>query len=144
MNIEQEGIELETINPDNDTIVLPDVEDNETEVDTSDNTQVETEVEDIENTDVKNSVDEEKESLQRGLNKERRLRKEAEKKNKEFEAKLRAAEEYKKNNKLDELQNVKSYNMIAINKGEIEENLLPKLLTVINLIIVNWKRNLQT
>lgn len=96
MNIEQEGIELETINPDNDTIVLPDVEDNETEVDTSDNTQVETEVEDIENTDVKNSIDEEKESLQRGLNKERRLRKEAEKKNKEFEAKLKALEEANK------------------------------------------------
>ena len=95
MNIEQEGIELETINPDNDTIVLPDVED-ETEVDTSDNTQVETEVEDTENADVKNSIDEEKESLQRGLNKERKLRKEAEKKNKEIEARLKALEEANK------------------------------------------------
>lgn len=96
MNIEQEGIELETINPDNDTIILPDVEDNETEVDTSDNTQVDTDVETIGNTDVENSVDEEKESLQRGLNKERRLRKEAEKKNKEFEARLKALEEANK------------------------------------------------
>ena len=96
MNIEQEGIELETINPDNDTIVLPDVEDNETEVDTSDNTQVETNVDNTENADVENSVDEEKESLQRGLNKERRLRKEAEKKNKEFEARLKALEEANK------------------------------------------------
>lgn len=96
MNIEQEGIELETINPDNDTIILPDVEDNETEVDTSDNTQVDTNVEDIENTIVENNSIDEKESLQRGLNKERRLRKEAEKKNKEFEAKLKALEEANK------------------------------------------------
>lgn len=93
---EQEGIELETINPDNDTIIFPDVEDNETKVDTSNNTQVETDVEGIENTDVKDSVDEEKESLQRGLNKERKLRKEAEKKNKEFEARLKALEEANK------------------------------------------------
>ena len=96
MSIEQEGIELETINPDNDTIILPDVEDNETEADISDNTQVDTDVEDIENTDVENSVDGEKESLQRGLNKERRLRKEAEKKNKEIEARLKALEEANK------------------------------------------------
>ena len=96
MNIEQEGIELETINPDNDTIILPDVEDNKTEADISDNTQVDTDVEDIENTDVENSVDGEKESLQRGLNKERRLRKEAEKKNKEIEARLKALEEANK------------------------------------------------
>ena len=53
---EQEGIELETINPDNDTIVLPDVEDTETGVDTTNNTEVETNVEDT-NTDVKSSVD---------------------------------------------------------------------------------------
>lgn len=90
---EQEGIELETINPDNDTIVFPDIEDIETDVDTSDNTEIETEVDGIENTDTKNSVNDEKESLQRGLNKERKLRKEAERKNKEFEAKLKALEE---------------------------------------------------
>lgn len=93
---EQEGIVLETINPDNDTIVLPDVEDTETDVDASNDTQVKTEeVEDIENTDVKNSIDE-KESLQRGLNKERKLRKEAEKKNREIEARLKALEEANK------------------------------------------------
>lgn len=96
MEDEQEGIVLETINPDNDTIILPDVEDIETDVDTSDNTQIETDTENTENTDVENSVDEEKESLQRGLNKERRLRKEAEKKNKEFEARLKALEEANK------------------------------------------------
>ena len=51
----------------------------------------------------------------------------------EFEAKLRAAEEYKKNNKLDELQNVKSYNMIAINKGEIEEKIKQITLEINNI-----------
>ena len=51
----------------------------------------------------------------------------------EFETKLRAAEEYKKNNKLDELQNVKSYNMIAINKGEIEEKIKQITLEINNI-----------
>lgn len=41
----------------------------------------------------------------------------------EFEAKLRTVEEYKNANKIDELQSVKSYNMIAINKNEIEEKI---------------------
>lgn len=41
----------------------------------------------------------------------------------EFEAKLRTVEEYKNINKIDELQSVKSYNMIAINKNEIEEKI---------------------
>ena len=41
----------------------------------------------------------------------------------EFEAKLRTVEEYKNVNKIDELQSVKSYNMIAINKNEIEEKI---------------------
>lgn len=41
----------------------------------------------------------------------------------EFEAKLRTVEEYNNANKIDELQSVKSYNMIAINKNEIEEKI---------------------
>lgn len=72
----QEGIELETINSqNNDEVINNDVDNN-----AQDNNQ-ET-----------NADDERTASLQRGLNKERALRKAAEKKNKEFEARLEALE----------------------------------------------------
>ena len=88
---EQEGIDLGTINPNGDTIILPDVDDvegvqNETGTDTP--TQTDNNIPD--NT----TVDDDKTaSLQRGLNKERKLRKEAERKNKEIEARLKVLEE---------------------------------------------------
>lgn len=83
---EQEGIELETINPDGD-IVLPQIEETE-EVENTETEVVETE---------ENNISTEKEkSLQRGVNEERRRRKEAEKKNKELEARILALEEANK------------------------------------------------
>jgi len=86
MDKELDGIELETIDLNNttDEIVLPDV-DNE-ENDGIENTEIETE----NNTKV---TDEEKESLKRGVNAERKARKEAERKNKELEARIKALEE---------------------------------------------------
>ncbi len=84
---EQEGIELETINPDGD-IVLPQIEDETEEVENTEVEVVETE---------ENNISTEKEkSLQRGVNEERRRRKEAEKKNKELEARILALEEANK------------------------------------------------
>ena len=89
MNEELEEIELNEIDleQNEDAINLPDVED----------------VEDIENnqdstdtTENKEQIDEEKESLKRGVNKERNLRKAAEKKNKELEARLKALEDANK------------------------------------------------
>lgn len=75
--MEQEGIELETVNSNNEVINN-----------------------DVDNTQVDNpnaTVDEDKTaSLQRGLNKERALRKAADKKNKELEARLEALEKANK------------------------------------------------
>ena len=84
----QEGIELETINSNGDEIILPDV-------DVEEGTQAEpdTTTQDVDNSqNDTTSEDDEKASLKRGLNKERALRKAAEKKNKEFEARLEALE----------------------------------------------------
>lgn len=84
---EQEGIELETINPNVDGIELPYVEEDE-EV---------TEVTETQETETESNTDTEKESsLQRGINKERQLRKAAEKKNRELEARILALEEANK------------------------------------------------
>lgn len=84
MENEQEGINLEAIDLGNeDSIILPGVE---TETETEVKTETETE------TKIASNVDEEKESLKRGVNKERKLRKEAEKKNKELEARILALE----------------------------------------------------
>ncbi len=77
-DMEQEGIELETVNSNNEGVIDNDVE----------GTQVD---------NLEASVDDDKTaSLQRGLNKERALRKAAEKKNKEFEARLEALEKANK------------------------------------------------
>ena len=81
MENEQEGIELETINPDSEGILLPTVEDDE---------EIEETIE--EENEVIEKDDEKQKSLQRGLNKERQLRKASEKKNKELEARIAALE----------------------------------------------------
>lgn len=84
MEEEQEGINLEAVNlEDNEGIVLPDTEE----------TVEKTVNEDSESTNSEEAVDEEKESLKRGVNKERDRRKKAEKKNKELEARIAALEE---------------------------------------------------
>lgn len=90
MENEQEGIVLETINPEQDSIVIPDIPGEET-----DNNTV-TETPENEGNDTTRQDDEDRESLKRGLNKERALRKAAEKKNKEFEARLEALEKASK------------------------------------------------
>lgn len=102
MDNEQEGINLETVNLNTDEgIKLPNVEeenaDNNVEIETTD-------VND--NTDSENNVDEEKENLKKGVNFERKKRKEAEKKNKELEARITALEQNAKSKEkstLDEL-----------------------------------------
>jgi hypothetical protein len=88
-NEEQEGIVLETVDLENEGIVLPGVDggvEEETETGTSQDTETQT----------TNEVDEEKESLKRALNAERKARKNAEKENKNFEARLKALEESNK------------------------------------------------
>lgn len=84
-NIE-EGIEIETIGTDG-IVNLPDTEEQETEMETSNSKEV---IDDDE---------ESKESLRKGINVERKKRKEAEKKAKDFEARLKALEEANKNKK---------------------------------------------
>lgn len=86
---EQEGIELETINPNVDGIELPYVEEEDEEVtEVTETEESETDGNDDNNTETKKET-----SLQRGINKERQLRKAAEKKNRELEARILALEE---------------------------------------------------
>lgn len=93
----QEGIEIETLNPENESIYIPD-EDIETPETESEETEVEEEVTDTDVGDngTETDVDTEKESLKKGVNAERKRRKEAEKKNKELEARIKALEEANK------------------------------------------------
>lgn len=86
--MEQEGIEIETLNPENDGIFISndDIEVPETESE-------ETEVEEVRTHET--DVDTDKELLKKGVNAERKRRKEAEKKNKELEARIKALEEAK-------------------------------------------------
>lgn len=85
MEQELEGINLEAVNLENDSgIDIPD------EINTEDKVpEEETKEEGIK----ENTLDEEKESLKRGVNRERKARKEAERKNKELEARIAALEE---------------------------------------------------
>lgn len=84
MENEQEGINLEAVNSvDDDSVVLPGVE------------TVETKEKEPETTTAP-ITDEEKENLKKGVNYERKLRKDAEKKNKELEARLLALEQASK------------------------------------------------
>ena len=90
MEFEQEGINLETINPENDdVIILPDVEDKVEE----NNSTIQEEQQDNQGNENSNIIEQEKENLKKGVNKERKLRKEAERKNKELEEKIKALEE---------------------------------------------------
>lgn len=81
---EQEGIELETVDLEQDGIQLPNVKE-------PDEVQEQEEFE-----KPQEQTDEEKESLKRGVNRERKARKEAEKKYKELEARMKALEEANK------------------------------------------------
>ena len=81
MENEQEGIILETIDSETDGIVLPTTDG---EVETGTNTEPNVE------------IDEEKESLKRGVNDERKKRKAAEKKARELEERIKALEEANK------------------------------------------------
>ena len=87
MELEQEGIDIETLNSDG--IVLPDMEDEGVENEEIDETEVET----PETDEQGNDEDDEKKSLQDGINAERRKRKEAEKKAKKLEAEIQALKE---------------------------------------------------
>lgn len=83
MELEQEGINLEAINlGTDDSITLPTIQEGTTEPVANDDVVKEPVVE----------VDEDKENLKKGINYERKLRKEAEKKTKELEARLTALE----------------------------------------------------
>lgn len=98
MEENQEGIEIETLNPNNEGVILPDVE---TEVE-----EVVVEDENIGEQETETEVDTEKELLKKGVNAERTKRKAAEKKNKELEARIKALEEANKTPKkttVDEL-----------------------------------------
>ena len=93
MENEQEGINLEAVNLENEEgIVLPG-----TEEETS-NEEI------IEETNTETTVDEEKEALKRDINKERKARKDAVKKNKELEARIAVLEEATKANKKTTLE----------------------------------------
>lgn len=95
MENEQEGINLEAVSSvSEEGIVLPGTEEEGTEA-----------TEDVLNDSNSNTdLDEEKEALKRGVNKERKARKEAEKKNKELEARIAALEEKSKANEKTTLQ----------------------------------------
>lgn len=91
----QEGIEIETLNPENEGIYIPDEDINTPETE-SEETEVEVvETENVE-TNTETTVDTDKELLKKGVNAERKRRKEAEKKNKELEARIKALEEANK------------------------------------------------
>ncbi len=85
---EQNGIDLGAVNIPNDegTISLPNQEDIENQEDSLENNSQE------ENNQNNNLIDKDKENLKKGVNYERKLRKEAEKKNKELEEKIKALE----------------------------------------------------
>lgn len=91
MEEEQDGIVLETVDLEKEGIVLPSVEEvgEKTETGTSQDTETQT-------TETTTEKDEEKERLLKALNEERRLRKAAEKGNKDFEARIKALEEASK------------------------------------------------
>ncbi len=114
MDKDQEGILLETIDSEQDGIVLPNVEE-----------KVETETTDTEtNTETTTEIDEEKESLKRGLNAERKARKEAEKNYKNLEARLKALEDAKSTPEKTTLD--------TLLESGIEENIAKSIATAID------------
>lgn len=92
MNIDNEGIEIETLDPENQGIYIPETDSEETDVEQTD------EVTDanVEDKPDETTVDDEKENLKKGVNYERNLRKKAERKNKELEKRIQALEEANK------------------------------------------------
>ena len=127
MENEQEGIELETVGSEVEGIELPTVDEIET-----------VEQETTETIDTK-PTDEEKESLKKGVNYERNLRKAAEKENKELKAKLEALENASKTptkTTLDELlengvdENIAKSIASAIDKKSDNSNLSRELADV--------------
>lgn len=86
MDEELEEIELETVDFNSDGIELPSVDD---DIETANDAETITETTNVQKED-------DKESLKRGVNKERKLRKEAEKKAKELEARIKELEEASK------------------------------------------------
>lgn len=90
MENEHEGIVLETGDLEKEGIVLPSVEE-KVEEETETGTNVDTETQTTETQ--KPKVDEEKERLLKALNEERKARKQAEKSNKDFEARIKALED---------------------------------------------------
>ena len=97
MEGEQEGIKLETIDSEAEGIVLPSVDETETDstVETTEGTETESQ---------STKLDEEKESLKRALNAERKARKKAEKANTAFEERLKALEDANKETKKTTLE----------------------------------------
>lgn len=87
MEEEPEGINLDTINSNDHSIVLPEVENEEAES---------ISIEETKSPDMENdSMDEDKKNLQKGVNFERKKRKEAEKKAKELQKQLESLQEAK-------------------------------------------------
>ena len=89
----QEGIEIETLNPENEGIYIPDED-----IETPETESEETEVEEIETEDTQSTtdVDTDKELLKKSVNAERTRRKKAEKEKKELEARIKVLEEANK------------------------------------------------
>ena len=99
MENEQEGINLEAVNLGEEGIVLPGATEEVVE-----ETVVEENNTNTTETDTDTTVDEEKEALKRDINKERKARKDAVKKNKELEARIAALEESAKANQKTTLE----------------------------------------
>lgn len=89
MDKEQEGIEIETLDPENEGIIIPEETDVEDTVEESNDA-------DVTDTKTEDDTDVEKENLKKGVNYERKQRKSAEKKVKELEAKIKELEEANK------------------------------------------------
>ena len=97
MENEQEGIDIETLDPENQGKLLPSEESEIEIIDDSDDTvDGVDEPEDNSGNDTEPTIDEEKELLKKGVNAERSKRKAAEKKNRELEARIKALEEANK------------------------------------------------
>lgn len=94
----QEGIEIETLNPENEGIYISneDIETPETESEKTEAEELDVSDTNVGDIETETTVDTDKELLKKGVNAERKRRKEAEKKNKELEARIKALEEANK------------------------------------------------
>ena len=125
MENEQEGIEIETIN--SDEIIIPDIEDEgvgtETEENNGNTQETETQIPETED----QGGDDEKKSLQNGINAERKKRKEAEKKAKELEARIQVLEEKQKKEEEPDTSILDS-----LKESGIDENVAKSILKAID------------